>query len=255
MQTISIISLKGGVAKTTTSVNLAYILAMKGYKVLLIDNDKQGNASKAFNLYDPEDNDTIARVMLERGISIMDVVKKTKYENLDIVTANMNLLEANLRTVVDTGRQQQTRFKKAFGITGEEFYDYCIIDNAPDINMSIINALVMSDEVIIPVQIDQYSFDGLAILEEQIKEIKEDFNDKLHFAGCLITQYRNTEVQAQGAEILENRCPVFKTRIRRTEKKPQESTFAKMPLVEYSVRCGASQDYKRFVNELMEGKE
>lgn len=253
MKTISIISLKGGVAKTTTSVNLAYILAKQGYKVLLIDNDKQGNTSKAFDLYDPEDNNTIARVMVERGIDVQSVIKHTRYDNLDIVTANMNLLEANLRTVVDTGRQQQTRFKKAFETVE---YDYCIIDNAPDINMSIINALVMSDTVIIPVQIDQYSFDGLNILKEQIDIVKEDFNPGLHFGGCLITQYKNTEVQQQGAEIIENIYPVYQTRIRRTEKKPQESTFAKMPLVEYSVRCGASQDYKNFVAEFkfMEGK-
>ena len=251
MKTISIISLKGGVAKTTTSVNLAYILAKQGCKVLLIDNDKQGNASKAFDLYDPEDNNTIARVMVERGIDVQSVIKRTRYDNLDIVTANMNLLEANLRTVVDTGRQQQTRFKKAFETVG---YDYCIIDNAPDINMSIINALVMSNVVVIPVQIDQYSFDGLNILKEQIDVVKEDFNPGLHFGGCLITQYKNTEVQEQGAEVIENIYPVYKTRIRRTEKKPQESTFAKMPLVEYSVRCGASQDYKKFVAEFMEGE-
>lgn len=253
METISIISLKGGVAKTTTSVNLAYILAKQGCKVLLIDNDKQGNASKAFDLYNPEDNNTIARVMVERGIDVQGVIKHTRYDNLDIVTANMNLLEANLRTVVDTGRQQQTRFKKAFETVE---YDYCIIDNAPDINMSIINALVMSNVVVIPVQIDQYSFDGLNILKEQIDVVKEDFNPGLHFGGCLITQYKNTEVQQQGAEVIENIYPVYQTRIRRTEKKPQESTFAKMPLVEYSVRCGASQDYKNFVAEFkfMEGK-
>lgn len=264
MQTISIISLKGGVAKTTTSVNMAYILASAGKKVLLIDNDKQGNASKAFDLYNPEEKDTIARVMVERGIDIREVIKHTRYENLDIVPANMNLLEANLRVVVDTGRQQQTRFKKAFeqceGCEGrnertaaKDLYDYCIIDNAPDINMSIINALVMSDKVIIPVQIDQFSFDGLDILAEQIAEVKEDFNPHLSFEGCLITQYRKTDVQQQGAAVLENKYKVFSTRIRRTEKKPQESTFAKMPLVEYSARCGASQDYKKFVAELFGG--
>lgn len=263
MRTISIISLKGGVAKTTTSVNMAYILASKGYRVLLIDNDKQGNASKTFNLYEPEDEKTIARVMLEKDIDIREVIKNTRYNNLDIVTANMNLLDANLRTAVDIGRNQQARFKKAFEQcegrnernTAKDLYDYCVIDNAPDINMSIINALVLSDEVIIPVQIDQYSFDGLEILKEQIAEIKEDFNPNLNFSGCLITQYRNTDVQQQGAEVLEKKYKVFNTRIRRTEKKPQESTFAKMPLVEYSVRCGASQDYKKFMAEFMEEKK
>lgn len=251
MQTISIISLKGGVAKTTTAVNMAYTLAeVHKKKVLIIDNDKQGNASKAFKQYDTEDNNTIARVMLERNLDVSEIIKHTDYENIDMITANMNLLEANLRTIVDTGRQQQTRFKKALAALN---YDYCIIDNAPDINMSIINALVMSNAVIVPVIIDEYSFDGLNILLEQIAQVQEDFNEGLYFAGCLITQYQNNDVNNQGIELLSNKkIPLFSQKIRRTEKKVSESTFAKMPLVEYSVRCGAAQDYKKFVLEYLE---
>lgn len=252
MQTISIISLKGGVAKTTTAVNMAYLLAAVHKKrVLVIDNDKQGNASKAFKGYDPDDSDTIARVMLEKNMDAAGIIKHTDYKGLDIITANMGLLEANLRTVIDTGRQQQTRFKKALaGIGG---YDYCIIDNAPDINMSIINALVMSDDVIIPIYMDQYSFDGLEILLEQIGQVQEDFNGGLTLAGCLVTQYQNNDVNNQGVEELKRRgIPLFRQRIRRTEKKVNESTFAKLPLAEYSSRCGAAQDYKKFVMEYLE---
>lgn len=267
MQTISIISLKGGVAKTTTAANMAYTLAaVHGKTVLVIDNDKQGNASKAFDRYNPEDKDTIARIMTERSPEVSGIIKHTNYKNIDIITANMDLLDANLRAMVDTGRQQQTRFKKALNgskVLGHgwakidylpisEAYDYCIIDNAPDINMSIINALVMSNAVIVPVMIDQYSFDGLDILLDQIAQVQEDFNEQLSFDGCLITQYQNNDVTNQGIEVLKNRgVPVFKQHIRRTERKLNESTFAKMPIVEYCVRCGAAQDYKKFVVEYL----
>lgn len=260
MKTISVISLKGGVAKTTTSVNMAYILQKQGFKVLLIDNDKQGNASKTFGLYNPEDKDTVARIMLEKGLDVREIIKKTVYNesgcspkvgSLDIITSNMGLLEANLRTIVDTGRQQQTRFKKALeGVNSQ--YDFCVIDNAPDINMSIINALVVSDDIIIPIMIDQYSFDGLEILVEQIEQVKEDFNPALTLTGCLITQYRKSDVQQQGTEVLDSGYPIFESRIRRTENKVNESTFVGKPVVEYSVRCGASQDYKKFVHEYLE---
>ena len=242
MRVISIINLKGGVAKTTTTVNMAYLLAKRGYKVLLVDNDKQGNASKAFGLYNPEDHDNVARVMLE-AVPLIDLAASTQYKNLDIVPANMDLLEANLRVIADVSRPQQTRIKKAISkksiereLQGEETtsaaeeYDFIIFDNAPDVNMSIINALVVSDDVIVPVEIDQYSFDGLDILLEQIAAVKEDFNPALSFRGCLITKYRQREeVQAQGAEVLKERCNVFSTKIRRTEDKPKESTFAKIP--------------------------
>ena len=270
MRVISIISLKGGTGKTTTAVNIAYTLAaVHNKKVLIIDNDKQGNTSKSFKRYDTEDTNTIARVMLQRNVDVSEVIKSTAYEGIDIITANMDLLEANLRTIVDTGRQQQTRFKKALEsakvidrgwakfdyLPLTEAYDYCIIDNAPDINMSIINALVMSNDVIVPIFMDQYSFDGLDILLDQIAQVKEDFNENLNFAGCLITQYQNNEVNNQVIECLKaHDIPIFKQQIRRTEKKVSESTFAKMPLVEYSVRCGAAQDYKKFVLEYLEGR-
>ena len=256
MQTISIISLKGGVAKTTTAVNMAYILAaVHKKKVLVIDNDKQGNASKAFDRYDTEDKDTIARAMLERNFDVSEIIKKTNYEGIDIITANMDLLEANLKTVVDAGRQQQTRFKKALAAVSGN-YDFCIIDNAPDINMSIINALVMTNDVIMPIFMDQYSFDGLNILLEQIAQVQEDFNETLNFAGCLVTQYQNNDVNNLNIEKLQARgLPMYTQKIRRTEKKVSESTFEKMPLVEYSVRCGAAQDYKKFVLEYLRGAD
>lgn len=253
MRTVSIISLKEGVAKTTTAANMAYILCKKGFDVLVIDNDKQGNISKAFSLYDPKDKNTIARAMLERHLDVGEIIKKTQYSDngkLDIITANMELLEANLRVIVDSGRQQQTRLKKTLN-QARGNYDFCIIDNAPDINMSVINALAASDEIIIPVMMDQYSFDGLEILEEQIEQTREDFNPDLVLKGCLVTQYKKTDVQRQGLEVLRNRYPVFNTRIRRTENKVNESTFAGKPVVEYSVRCGAAQDYKKFVREYL----
>lgn len=256
LKTISILSLKGGVAKTTTAVNFAYILAvLHGKRVLLIDNDKQGNASKTFNCYQVESPYTTARLLLDRKPDLFQIIHKTAYQNIDIIPANMDLLEANLRTVVDTGRQQQRRFEKALAEVGD-CYDYCIIDNAPDINMSIINALVMSQEVIVPILIDQYSFDGLDVLMQQIEAVQEDFNEDLRLAGCLITQYRNTEVVNQGIEYLRTKgLPVFDQKIRRTEKKVSESTIAKVPLAEYSPRCGAAGDYRKFVADFLESEK
>lgn len=255
MKTISIINLKGGVAKTTTAVNLAYILAEKyGYRVLLIDNDKQGNLSKSFNRYDEDDEYTVAELLMRKHIVREgdEIIKHTDYDNIDIITANMDLLAANMQTMLDQTRQQQTRYKKS--LVGEVYvnYDFCIIDNAPDINISIINALVITDYVITPLMIDQYSFVGLDVLKEQIEQIKEDFNPDIR-SRILITQYQNNEVTNQGIKYMQQAGEnLFNTHIRRTNKKVHESTFAAVPVVKYSPRCGASQDYKKFTAELLE---
>lgn len=251
MRTISVINLKGGVAKTISSINIAHILAtVHNYRVLLIDNDKQGNASKIFNRHDYK-HDGIAEIMIERNIDVHSMIQETEYKNLDIITANMNLLSANLQVMLDQSRPQQTRIKKALAKV-EDDYDFCIIDNAPDINISTINALVASNDVLIPIKIDDFAFDGLKELKEQIDNVKEDLNHELSLAGCFVTQYARNEVNIQGEEWLEaqNEYPILKAHIRRTEK-VDESTFAKMPIVEYSKRCGAAQDYLKLVEEYL----
>ncbi len=254
MKMISIINLKGGVAKTISAINIAYTLAaIHGFRVLLIDNDKQGNATKFFNLYSYE-HKGIAEIMTERNIDIKAVIKNTgcngstQTGKLDIITANMNLLNANKEVLLDMSRPQQTRLKKALAAI-EPLYDYCIIDNAPDINMSVINALVASDDVLVPIKIDKFAFDGLEHLAEQIEDVRE-FNPSLRLCGCFITMFQQNNINVQGNAWLESNTeyPVFKTCIRKTVK-VDETTFLGKPLLAYSKNCTAAKDYEALVAE------
>ena len=235
MKVLSIINLKGGVGKTISSANIGYILSeLHNYKVLLIDNDKQGNLSKIYNRHNYE-LPGVEEIMTNRNVDVFDLIQNTEYKNLDIISANMKLLAANLEVMLDQVRPQQIRIKQAIKQV-EEYYDYCIIDNAPDINISTINALVASNEVMIPIKIDEFAFDGLKELVDQINNTKVDLNN---------------EVNRQGKDWLkESNYKVFDSHIRRTEK-IDESTFAKMPINLYSKRCGAAVDYKRLVEEYL----
>ena len=251
MRVLSVINLKGGVAKTVSSINMAHILTMvHGCRVLLIDNDKQGNESKIMGRHSYQGTGT-AEVMTQRGITPEEVIQHTDYDGLDIITANMNLLTANLEVMLDQSRPQQTRFKRFLtGLQSE--YDYCIIDNAPDINISTINALVAADDVMIPITIDDFAIDGLSELKEQIDNTREELNQNLRLCGCFVTQYdRTNEADRQGEEFLRSlEYPMFETHIRKTPKmKP--STFARKPILEYSGRCGAAYDYKALVEEYL----
>lgn len=255
MKTISVINLKGGVAKTISAVNIAHILATVHKKrVLLIDNDKQGNASKMFDVHS-YDTPSIAEVMTERNPDIYDIISLTSYERLRVIPANMNLLRANHQVLLDTTRPQQTRLRSALKTVADR-YDYCIIDNAPDINISVINALVASDDVLIPIKIDKFAFDGLRELKDQIENTQEDLNPDLKLRGCFVTSYQRNEVNKQGEEWLHSQkeYPLFQTHIRKTEK-VDESTFAAKPILEYSRRCGAAYDYLRLVAEYLAGEE
>ncbi|WP_213430673.1 ParA family protein, partial [Paenibacillus dendritiformis] len=234
MKVVSIINLKGGVAKTISSVNIAHILAtIHNKRVLLVDNDKQGNASKMFGLHN-YGKPSIAEVMTERNLNINEIITSTPYKNLDVIPANMNLLRANLQVLLDSSRPQQTRLRSALKQIANQ-YAYCIIDNAPDINISVINALVASDEVLIPIKIDKFAFDGLEELREQIDNAREELNPNLTLRGCFVTCYQRNEVNKQGEEWLHNQkdFPLFRTHIRKTEK-VDESTFAAVPIIEYS---------------------
>lgn len=249
MKTVAIINMKGGCAKTTTAINMAYILANDyNSRVLVIDNDKQGNLSKACGVWG-YDKKSIADVFTGEA-GIREVIQKTQNKLLDAVPANMHLLTANIEVIKDEERQQAVILKEQLQKIADT-YDYCIIDCPPDINISVINVLAAADEVIIPIKIDGYAFDGMNELEEQMNNAKQ-LNQKLKFKGCLVTMYYNRDVCRQGEEWLQNqRYPVFRTHIRRTEK-TDEVTFTNLSLMEYSPRSGAAKDYKAFVKEYLE---
>ena len=252
MKIISIINLKGGVAKTLTADNMAHVLAVfHSKRVLIVDNDKQGNTSKMFGVHSYDDK-SISDVLTARRLDIHEAIKKTRFEGIDVLPANMTLIRANLEVMMDSTRPQQTRLWAALDpIAGE--YDYCLIDNAPDINISTINALVASDDVIIPIKIDKYAFDGLEELKEQIEDTRADWNPRLRLAGCLITCFQRTDADRQGEEWLRSQpeYPVFDTHIRYSEK-VAESTFSESPIAEYSRRSGAAMDYIAFVREYLD---
>ena len=256
MKTVSIINLKGGVAKTLTTVSMAYALSQQyNARVLVVDNDKQGNCSKTFGVHS-YDRMSIADLMLDRDADLGEVIQHTKYDRIDVIPANMTLLTANMQVMMDSSRPQQTRLRTALRKVAD-LYDYCLIDNAPDINISTINALVASDDVIIPIKIDKYAFDGLEELKEQIEDTRDDLNPRLRLAGCLITCFIRADAEKQGEAWLRSRpeYPVFDTRIRYSDK-VTESTFSEIPIVEYSRRSGTAMDYIAFVREyLRRGKK
>lgn len=251
MNTISIINLKGGVGKTVTSINLAYMLAaLENKKVLLIDNDKQGNSSKFFKRHGYK-HTSLADILEQENYDIKKVIRTTQYQNLDILPANMNLMTANKTIMLDMSRQQQTILSKALETIKNE-YTYCVIDNAPDINISVINALVASDHVVVPVKIDQFSLDGIEQLVETFDKIKA-FNPNLNFAGVLVTMFAKNLANRDGCEWLHqsSKYPVFKTKITRTVK-VDESTFVGKPLAIHSLKSAATKDYINFMYELLE---
>lgn len=263
MRVINIINLKGGVAKTISAINIAFVLAAKhGRRVLLIDNDKQGNTTKFFGLHS-YDAPSIADVLINKDPNTLwSAIKATKYEGyergdglcggLHVLPANMNLLRANKEILLDVSRPQQTRLIKALrAMTNAGYiYDYAVIDNAPDLNMSAINALVAADDVLIPIKIDQFAFDGLDQLRDQVEETRE-FNEKIRIAGCFVTMYARNNVNAQGVDVIRNSgLPVFDTVIRKTVK-VDETTFAGVPLPAYSKNCTAARDYETLVAEYL----
>jgi chromosome partitioning protein len=227
---------------------MAYTLTQEGFRVLLIDNDKQGNASKFYGAHD-YDKSSISDVLTEKNIDLNDIIKRTEYERLDILPANMTLLRADKEILLDSTRQQQTRLSQALK-TVNSLYDYVVIDNAPDLSMNVINAIVASDDVLIPIKIDNFSLDGLEQLIEQVENVRANFNDKLNIAGGFVTMYQKNNVNISGMEHLRRHAPIpmLGATISKTVK-VDESTFVRKPLLLYAPKNAVAQDYCKLTAE------
>lgn len=259
MKTISILNLKGGVAKTFTAVNVAYELWRRGYKVLLMDNDKQGNLSKAYGRYDAENVAPVTRLLSGEWQQAEELIQHTDYEGIDIITANMSLFGATWNLTKEESENQTERYKRLLEARVEYYgdntvygmYDYMIIDNPPDIGLNVINALAITDEVIVPVKIDEDALEGLDIVTDQIEDVKA-FNPSLTLLGVLVTVYQNTDGEAAGIEWLKQQGSSNKYNILdiiRYSRKVAENSFMRKPIYEYSPCCGAAQDYKKFITK------
>lgn len=250
MRIISIINLKGGVGKTYTAVQLGYILSQKyDARVLIMDNDKQGNLSKLFGAYDRNGICQAAQLLMGRA-KVWEVKQETEYHNLDIISANMSLLTAGIELQKDNTEDQCKRFEslKTARNRAGNLYDYVIIDNPPDIGLNVINALAVTNDVIVPIKIDQWALEGMDLITGQIEQIKA-INPDIRFAGALVTMYKNNSTNTAGIEWLKRHdIKMFDTYIRYSDK-ATESTLFQQPIQEYSPRSGTARSYKQFVQE------
>ena len=185
-KTICIANQKGGVGKTTTSVNLASALAAQGKKVLLIDMDPQGNASSGLGIkrYESQDNNIYHVLIGERTLA--EATQKTHSANLSIATANPDLVGAEIE-LVDMP-QREYRLKQAIAATGQK-YDFILIDCPPSLGLLTLNALTAADSFLVPLQCEYYALEGLSQLLNTAGLIKKNLNPQLHIEGIVLTMF------------------------------------------------------------------
>lgn len=247
MKTISLLNIKGGVGKTTSTIALAQLLVLEhGKRVLVIDADQQANTTQA--LYGGEAELTTADLLLSREPIAEKAIIQTEY-GIDLIPSGFELMTANKSVIFDTTRPQQFRFKKQLGEI-EKKYDYCIIDCPPDISMTVINALAVTDDVLVPIRADRYGFDGLSYVMNAVNEVSE-YNPSLKLAGCFLTMYQTgTILSAFSKKTLEDiGLKTMDTCIRQCVKVGQ-STFDKPLLTSYP-NCAAAEDYKKLLDEYL----
>lgn len=246
MKKISIINNKGGVGKTTTTINLGYEFSQSFNKqVLLIDLDPQGNLSSFFGADNSMPN--IAHALLG-GAKLRDVIQHTKYERLDIIPASEDLITAYEALNIPGGNLVLRNILEEV----QEEYEFCIVDNAPAIGIGTDNALAASDEVVVPICIDTFGFWGLDRIMRTIEKARQ-VNPTLYFDGCLVTRYKNDDISQEVAKQMRDQdtYPVFATHIRESDT-VRRATFAGQPVIENSLRSGAAVDYRKWAKEYIE---
>lgn len=251
MRVISFLNLKGGVAKTTTTINTAAILERRGYHVLVVDADSQCNLTDFLCASKPAL--TLADALREwrnKDTAFM-TIRETTLADVDIIPADDSLMALDLsRAAEDLELYCLANLEKTLRKHDLE-YDFVLIDCPPAFNAASTAALLASNEVVIPIKLDAFSLRGMANLTRQIESMRK-INSGLRLSGLLPTMYYKSDKIREAEKILrESGLPVF-SHIRRTPK-VDEMTFAGRPLIETSPTCAASRDYHRFVDELVKG--
>jgi chromosome partitioning protein len=246
---IAMCNQKGGVGKTTTSINMSAALAEYGRKVLLVDFDPQGALSAGLGV-NAHDALTVYDLMLDRSIDTKAAIQKTAVENLDVIPANIELSAAEMKLVNEIAREQiLARILKPV----LDDYDVIVIDCQPSLGLLTVNALTAAHGVIIPLASEFFALRGVAILEDIIAKVQEGLNPALKLDGILATMFDPRTLHSR--EVLERLHEafgdkVFRSVINRTVKFP-DATVAQAPITAYAPTSAAAESYRTVARELV----
>ena len=246
MKILAICNQKGGVGKTTTSINLAASLAHLKKKVLLIDTDPQANATSGVGVDKAAIEQSIYNILVDE-VNINDVILKTAYENLDIVPSSIALAGAEVELVSAISREQ--RMKNAISEIKEK-YDYVVIDCPPSLGLITLNSLTAANGVIIPVQTEE----GLSQLMNTFNIVRKHLNSKLDIFGVLLTMTDSrTNISNQVAEQVREhfKDKAFNTVISRTVRLSEAPSFGE-PIIEYAKNSNGAKQYLSLAKEVIE---
>ncbi|EJP89192.1 sporulation initiation inhibitor Soj [Bacillus cereus] len=248
---IAIANQKGGVGKTTTSVNLGAGLAQVGKKVLLVDIDAQGNATTGVGIEKSELDQCIYNVLVEDA-DVQGVIQKTATENLDVLPATIQLAGAEIELVPTISRE--VRLQRALHPVRDE-YDYIIIDCPPSLGLLTINALTAADSVIIPVQCEYYALEGLSQLLNTVRLVQKHLNKNLAIQGVLLTMLdARTNLGIQVIDEVKKyfRDKVYRSIIPRNVRLSEAPSHGK-PIMQYDAKSRGAEVYIDLAEEVIAG--
>jgi chromosome partitioning protein len=242
---------KGGVGKTTTTINLGAALAERGRRVLLVDFDPQGALSVGLGIQPHELDATVYNLLMERGLIAHDVIIQTRVDNMDLLPSNIDLSGAEVQLVHEVGREFVLG-RTLQPVIGD--YDVILIDCQPSLGLLTVNALACADGVIVPLECEYFALRGVALLMETIDKVSTRLSPKLAIDGVLATMYdsrtlHTREVLAGVVEGFGDR--VYHTVISRTVRFP-DATVAGEPITRFDPACGGAHAYRELAKEVLE---